>query len=279
MPGSYSDLQLLAVQIHALFLLDSEQRLVSINEPGTPPAPRFFLGRTLNGNLWRARYDLPAGLVDQLDQLCRTEPPASLLTDPPTHYQAIRQALADHAPIMDEYRGPAYWVPPVSHVPSQVLLLSEAQADLVRTTFPWLVDWLADPANGPVAAVVEHGQAVSVCFCSRLTEQAAEAGVETLDAYRGKGYATAVVAGWAAAVQASQRIALYSTSWENRASQGVASKLGMLRYAEDWSIESHACCISNIKSALFVFNWWGCGGRLRRPPAESFYCARFDIRS
>lgn len=228
---SMTDLQFLALQIDTLFLVDREGRLQSLNEPGAPPAPRFFLGRTARGCLWRARADLPADLLRRLTPLCR-----AALTRQPAQDEAIRAVLAAHAPVTDEYRGPAYWLPHVAHVPPGVLLLSAEHAQLVRATFPWLVAWLADPANGPVAAVVEQGQAVSVCFCSRLTRQAAEAGVQTLEPYRGSGYATAAVAGWAAAMQQSQRMALYSTSWENQASQAVAKKLGAVRYGEDWSI-------------------------------------------
>lgn len=231
-----TDLQFLALQIDTLFLVDRAGRLQSLNEPGAPPAPRFFLGRTSRGCLWRARADLPADLLRRLTPLCRAAPRRSLPTRQSAQDQAIRAALAAHAPMTDEYRGPAYWLPQVTHVPPDVLLLSAEHAQLVHDTFPWLVSWLADPANGPVAAVVEHGRAVSVCFCSRLTRQAAEAGVHTLEACRGNGYATAAVAGWAAAMQQSQRIALYSTSWENQASQGVAKKLGAVRYGEDWSI-------------------------------------------
>jgi RimJ/RimL family protein N-acetyltransferase len=79
-------------------------------------------------------------------------------------------------------------------------------------------------------------QAVAICFCARLNPQAAEAGVETVAAARGQGYASAAVAGWAAAMRQRGVIPLYSTSWANVASQGVARKLGMVCYGDDWSI-------------------------------------------
>lgn len=231
-----SDLQLLEIHINTLFLADSDGRLWSNNEPDTPPAPRFFMGRTSNDNLWRIRYDLPDELLLDLNHLCRSERYPSLFTSQSEYRQAIRKMLANHAPIVSEDCGPAYWLPTISQVPPHVMLLSEAQVHFVRDTFPWLVSWLANPANGPVAAVIEQGSAVSVCFCSRITPRAAEAGVNTLEAFRGKGYATAAVAGWTAAVQQSQRIALYSTSWENGVSRSVAKKLNAVLYGEDWSI-------------------------------------------
>jgi len=77
-------------------------------------------------------------------------------------------------------------------------------------------------------AVIEDGAAVSLCHSARLTDRAAEAGVETLDVYRGRGYASVVVAGWAHAIQATGRIPLYRTSWDNLASQAVARRLRLV---------------------------------------------------
>jgi predicted GNAT family acetyltransferase len=88
----------------------------------------------------------------------------------------------------------------------------------------------------PYMAVIENGAAVSLGHSSRLTDQAAEAGVETVDAYRGRGYASAVVAGWARTIRATGRIPLYSTSWNNLASQGVARKLRLVQYGTDLSL-------------------------------------------
>jgi predicted GNAT family acetyltransferase len=87
-----------------------------------------------------------------------------------------------------------------------------------------------------MVAVVADDAAVSLCFSARLTERAAEAGVETLEGYRGRGYAPAVVLAWAQAIRASGRVPLYSTSWDNRASQAVARKLGLVQYGVDLSL-------------------------------------------
>lgn len=86
-----------------------------------------------------------------------------------------------------------------------------------------------------MAAVVQ-GNAVSICYCARLTTLAAEAGVETVEAACEQGYASAAVAAWASVVRRRGLLPLYSTSWTNAASRGVARKLGMVCYGEDWSI-------------------------------------------
>ena len=90
-------------------------------------------------------------------------------------------------------------------------------------------------AGQPTVAVLEDNLAVSVCYSSRLTDHVAMAGVETLEPFRGRGYATAVVAGWARAVRAMGRIPLYGTTWDNRSSQGVARKLRLMRYGTEFS--------------------------------------------
>ena len=45
-----------------------------------------------------------------------------------------------------------------------------------------------------------------------------------------------LAAGWAAAVRQQGILPLYSTSWDNLASQGIARSLGMIAYADTWSL-------------------------------------------
>ncbi|TDJ22462.1 MAG: GNAT family N-acetyltransferase [Gammaproteobacteria bacterium] len=85
-------------------------------------------------------------------------------------------------------------------------------------------------------AMIEDGQAVSVCASSRITDAAHEAGVETLPEHRRKGHAVNVVAGWASAVRLLGADPFYSTSWENVASQNVATRLGLSAFGVDFHI-------------------------------------------
>lgn len=86
-------------------------------------------------------------------------------------------------------------------------------------------------------AIIENDHPVSICFCARRSEAAAEAGVETAESYRGKGYGPRVTAAWAQAIRESGRVPLYSTSWTNHASLAVARKLGLVAYASSWSLD------------------------------------------
>ena len=98
--------------------------------------------------------------------------------------------------------------------------------------------WTANEIAGrsPVLAVVDDGHAVSICCCARRSDLAAEAGLETAAAFRGRGYGPRVTAAWALEIRSSGRVPLYSTSWANEASLAVARKLGLLMCASDWSL-------------------------------------------
>jgi RimJ/RimL family protein N-acetyltransferase len=139
---------------------------------------------------------VPLALVGRLDELAAAEPVVERWPDPPRCAAAVRALLA---PVSREWRGPAYVLP-------------------------------AQPP-GPLEADVP-----STCYSSRVGRLADEAGVETPAEHRGLGYAPLAVAAWARRVQAEGKLALYSTSWENRASQRVAEKLGGRLYGEDWHV-------------------------------------------
>jgi RimJ/RimL family protein N-acetyltransferase len=220
-------------QAAALFRHDAAGRLLDVNEPGGRPAPRLFVGRTVEGNLWRFRHDLPRGLVCELDTLLAAEPVTADLRQPLRCADRLQGALAAHAPIAGTYAGPAWWCPEEITAPRAIATTRLTDAATAARTFPWLADELAD--REPCFAVLEAGEAVALCFSSRLTPVAAEAGVETLEKHRRRGYAAATVAAWAAAVRATGRLPLYSTSWENLASQAVAKRLGLICYGVDLS--------------------------------------------
>ncbi len=230
-----TDLELMALHVHTAFIHDANSRLVSVNEPGGGgPAPRFFLGRTPAGNLWRFRADLPEVLYKELEALCADEPVGEEFDGQPRHFDAYMRLLETHAPVQRSWAGPAYRFSE-SFEPSRALLpLTEKNAGMLRGGFEELVEELPDWQ--PFLAVLAEGRAVSVCRSVRITPDAHEAGVETLDDFRGKGYAQDVVAGWARSVQSMGATPLYSTSWENTASQAVAKKLHLVPYGADFHV-------------------------------------------
>ena len=230
-----SDIELMTLHVQALFTHDVHSRLLLVNEPGGGgPAPRLFLGRTAKGNLWRFRADLPELLIRELEALCKEEPVGEELHRDPRHFDDYMRLLETHTPVEDVERGPAFQFVHF-HEPSRpVLLITETSAGLLRGGFESLSAELRDWQ--PFLSIVEQDKAVSVCRSVRITAQAHEAGVETLPGFRGQGYATDVVAGWASLVKSMGAIPLYSTSWENSSSRALARKLELVPYGEDFQI-------------------------------------------
>lgn len=236
------DLELMNIHARALFTRNAESRLLFVNEPGgsAAPAPRLFLGRTRAGNIWRFHADLPENLSEELSVLCADEPPLSAeFNEPPRHLETYLRLLEKHAPAGKPEMGPAYRfsqnITSTSPPPSKPLVaVTEKNAEILRGGFEEFIAELSDWQ--PFVALVEDNRAVSLCRSARITLEAHEAGVETLPDFRGKGYAQQVTAEWARRVQAAGAIPMYSTSWENFASQAVARKLRLYCYGADFHL-------------------------------------------
>ena len=142
--------------------------------------------------------------------------------------------LEKHAPIKSVSNGPAYYFSEDISPSRQPIDVPEDHAMRLRRGFEALIAELADWQ--PFVALIVDGHAVSVCRSVRITPEAHEAGVETLPDFRGRGYAADVAAAWTSRVRAQGAIPLYSTSWENDASQAVARKLHLACYGADFSI-------------------------------------------
>jgi len=231
-----ADLQLLEIQAAALFTHDQRGRIGYVNEPDGDRAPRFFLSRSREGNLRRCRDDLTEETVRVLNKLAAEEPVSDDLRAAPRNLDGFLATLQGVQASGPPESGPAYRFPD-ELPPARVTRITRSNLHLLRLP-PWNLYDAARDFEGcePFIVVIEEGAVVSLCHNARLTDQAAEAGVETLEAYRGRGYASAVVVGWAHAVQATGRIPLYSTSWQNLASQAVARKLGLVQYGVDLSL-------------------------------------------
>jgi RimJ/RimL family protein N-acetyltransferase len=233
-----TDLELMQIHARALFTHNAESQIVFVNEPGgTPvPAPRLFLGRTREGNVWRFRTDVSEKVAAQLNGLCADEPlVAGETNQPPRHLDEFVRLLESDAPIEKMWGGPAYQFADYKVPPQNVLTVVTAEnAEMLQDGFKDLMPDVS--VEQPFVAIIRENRAVSVCRSVRITAQAHEAGLETLPAFRGKGLAAEVTAEWAQRVRAIGAIPLYSTSWENKASQAVARKLRLRCYGSDFEI-------------------------------------------
>ena len=209
-------------------MLDSAGRILGTREPDPDPGPLFALIRGKSSCAWAVRADLPQEIAEELDGLAREEPTVADFGDAPVHAERYRSLAGGEV-----YSGPAFAFPETVSEPDATVLVDEVCL-LARHFSGWTAAEI--PRRSPVVGVVEDGHAVSVCFCARRSDTAAEAGLETAEAFRGRGLGPQVAATWALAVRASGRIPLYSASWANGASLAVARKLGLVGYASGWSL-------------------------------------------
>lgn len=226
-----AELDLMRIQAETLFTYDERGRMALNNVLDGGPAPRLFVGRTLGGDVVRFGETVPEMVVRRLAALLDGEPPTGNLRAALTAAAALRDVLESHAPVTAHGGGPAYCFPASLPLPEGIVHVTDDNASLVEHTFPRL--FRNPAARCQCVTVVRDDAAVSVCFSSRIGARAIEAEVETLPDFRGRGYGAAVTAGWGLVVQATGAIPLYSTSWENLASQGVARRVGLTMYGAD----------------------------------------------
>lgn len=216
------------LHLNTLFVLDGRGCIVATRELSPQAPPLFCLVRGTTGCVWAVRHDIANEIAAEVDARAREEPPITDFRAPPLNAERYLSLLGERVS-----SGPAFSFPETLPDTGTVAFVDDI-ATLEHNFRGWTAEEI--PGCSPVVAIVEEGYAVSVCFCARRSEVAAEAGLETAEAFRGRGLAVRVTAGWARAVRASGRTPLYSTSWANEASLAVARKLGLQMYASSWSV-------------------------------------------
>ena len=214
--------------METLYLLDGDGRIRGTRELEPSPGPVFSLIRGRASCAWAVRADVSRDLAEELEELARDEPPVSDFRVAPVHverYMSLVEGKVDS--------GPSFVFPEAIAEPQGTVRIDDV-ALLDHHFSGWRASEI--PECAPIVGVVEDRHAVSVCFCARRSDVAAEAGVETAVEFRGRGLAPRATAAWASAIRAAGRIPLYSTSWSNEASLAVARKLGLVAYASTWSV-------------------------------------------
>lgn len=229
---SLTPLELMRLHVEALFTHDAAGRMLRVNVPDGAGAPRFFLGRTTEGSLLRFRHDVDEETKRALESAANDDVLGTFDSPlDPSRYEAI---LSHTVPIANTWLGPTFCFPDGIALPGDTVSVTDANTHVLA---PVLEPWIPDVRIGqPMFAVVVDGQAVSVCCTVRWTNEALEAGVETVPSFRGRGYAARVVASWAHAVRDFGQVPLYSTSWRNESSRAVARKLGLTQFGSDLHI-------------------------------------------
>jgi RimJ/RimL family protein N-acetyltransferase len=211
--------------------MDERQRIVCAREPHPSPAPAFVIVRGELSCAWAARADVPEGVAVELNRWASEEPGSGVWAEPLVHGDRYTALLGGRI-----RSGPAFVFPEMLEERGETVVVTD-EAELRHHFAGWVVGEI-NTGRGPVVGVREGGEVVSICFCARRSERAAEAGVETAKAFRGRGFASRVVIAWARRIQAEGLMPMYSTDWGNRASLGVARKLGLVPFAVDFNVDA-----------------------------------------
>jgi hypothetical protein len=137
----------------------------------------------------------------------------------------------------DNYRiesGPVYYIPQSSIKAANVVHVENFNREVLEREFKYTKDHISELQ--PCVAKVINNQAVAICRTVRRSSFALEAGVDAAEGHRKRGYGSEVVAAWANKVWESGLVPCYSTSWGNRASIALASKLRMIQIATEMSL-------------------------------------------
>lgn len=209
--------------------------MIGINQFDGGAVPRFHLARSIKGNHCVFRSDVPAETRAAIEQLVECEPPLDKPAAAPVYEKDYLDLLNRDLTVEAIWRGPAYRIKETDMPPAvKTVAITHANQDLLK---PHMLDWLPDiPHREPFIAAVENNAAVAVCASVRITKEAHEAGVETVAAFRRRGYARGVVSAWAKSVRNKNAVPLYSTSWDNAASQAVAASLKLELIGTDFHV-------------------------------------------
>lgn len=222
------------LRLHAETMFDFADGGALTQRRDGSPAPRVFVGQTRQGTECWVRHDLDVALVRDIETLCNMVPPGPS-TDGPFHgIEPILARIEADGPASKTWTGPAYHFDPTPRAVPGTVRITEANAKALER---YLDKWLVDVDAGlPMTALLLDGDAVSLCCSAAVSHQAHEAGVETHPDFRGRGYAGKVTAAWARLVSCEGSYPLYSTSWENAASQAVAEKLQLVQYGSTFHV-------------------------------------------
>lgn len=232
----------------ALFRLSRDGDIEQVNEavPIDVPGPSMFATFNVATPVLAFHAALPRARREQIATLLASElTPAWVQSGPPA---ATRDQLRAHLGLDSaegEWRGPVFGFPADHLVDDDAEVLEVESPEIFASSFPNLVEEAAYVR--PCLALLHAGQVVSACYSARRGEWVHEAGVDTLPAFQGRHFGSRVCRAWARAVRRRGAVPVYSTSFDNEASLGLARSLGLVHLGTDLHFplnadrEAHAC--------------------------------------
>jgi hypothetical protein len=236
MSAPTGDLGLLAVHAATRYALTKSGRILHWTDPKRSPGPRFAIAGCAQGNVILIGHDVGEETARALLALAAGEPPFCEPGGAPVHLDEYIQLLAREAPVEKrEPDGLLYSFPE--------RLAYEHGAELVSSETPrgrrfldglppgrQFAGW-SHPVRGhiwaPWCLALHDGEIASIVETVATGAAGAECGVTTAPALRGRGFAAAAAAGWAALPPLRGRALFYGTNLSNRSSRRVTERLGL----------------------------------------------------
>ena len=203
-----------------------------------PIGPRLYLAGCAAGNVVHIRHDVNEETAARVLALAKAAPPWRDPDAPPDCLSDIVERLGRDGPV--EVNGPeiVFRLPSDIKLDHAATLVQSDTADgerllarlaqeglpksLVHAGFLSLGDFW-----WPWCVAMQGHDIAAMAFTPRLGDTGAEIGVFTFPAYRSRGFAAAVTAGWSSLASLQGRDLIYSTRLANRSSRRVAERLGL----------------------------------------------------
>jgi hypothetical protein len=210
-----SVLRLVERRFAGRYRCDARGRLLPEQGADRPEPPRFHLVRTVFGNLWRLRADVPRATATRLAMLAGREAPLGGTVSPPERLNFMRQALKGDGPIAGEHVGSVLVFPDVGATAGdpreEVRSLSPGDADALH---PGLASCGVDAerlARPDCLGSWSGGRVVAVAHTRWGDgDEVGEVWVASAPTERRKGHARALAAAWCRRLRASGRMPLVS---------------------------------------------------------------------
>jgi hypothetical protein len=232
------DADLLAVRVATAFVLNDAGRIAYENAPDRSAGARLYLAGSVSGNVVRIRHDVSDATARALEVLAADEPPLRHPESTPTHLDEYVHVLDAESPVpswdlglMWSFAERLNHAHPAQLVTSGTLAGDHLLARLLADGMPPGLAALGFVDIGefwaPWCVALHQNEIASIAFAARLGPAAAEIGVATVPPFRGRGFAAAAAAGWAALPALQGRALFYSTQRANASSQRVVERLAL----------------------------------------------------
>jgi len=234
------DLQLLDLEAKTLWVTDGSGRLLRERREDIHRVPHLVIARVRESQFALTGAHLPPSVSHAARAMVARETgPFAPDCEPACLAECAHMLETVLGPVVRR-AGPSYLVADAEPKATDRRVWTSATGPPMRVKAPpgWEdVEWgaLLDGGLGPWALSIEQARVVALCHSSRLTDRAAEAGVWTDPAFRGRGYAAAVTAAWGSLFDPRTTL-FYSTGSENRSSQRVAQRLGLRSIGWMWTL-------------------------------------------